>query len=209
MAKLTMTSPKGVAVYPRLDKPDTKFDEHGIYKADIKLPEDEGKAFIKAVKAKAAEDGISPKMVAKCFSKVLDDDEEETGEILVHFRVKNKVIKSGQRAGEIWDRRPAQFDARGRPIAKHKAVAGGSVIKVSFEIYEWAFGGKSGVSLQPEAIQIIELKEWSGGGDASSYGFGAEDGYADEGAPDFGDESDDDDLDGDDIPNYDDDEDDY
>ena len=38
MADKRLSTPVGTAVYPRLQTPDTKFDELGTYKADVSIP---------------------------------------------------------------------------------------------------------------------------------------------------------------------------
>ena len=69
-------------------------------------------------------------------------------------------------------------DAKGKPLTGETKVGGGSVIKVSYEVvpYYTAIAG-AGVSLRLKAVQIIELKAYSGGGNAESYGFGEEEGF--------------------------------
>ena len=55
---------------------------------------------------------------------------------------------------------------------------GGTKYIVSFDVREWEYGDKKGVSLQPIGVQIIELVTGSGGADASAMGFAAQDGFA-------------------------------
>lgn len=175
--KITMTTPRGIAVYPRLDRPDTKFDENGTYKADLRVPADRADALIKKL-SKIYRDHtgkVHPKHPERDNKNAFyyietDEDGEETGNVVFKLRVKNKIT----RKGELWDRRPAQFDARGKPIRNPKRVGGGSELIVSFEVYLWQTptGGK-GMSLQPEAVQIISLEEYDGTKSADSYGFGA------------------------------------
>lgn len=196
--KLSFRTPKGVAVYPRLKTPDTKFDDNGQYKADLRLPEAVAAAFVEKYR------GVYKDWTGKALPKKperdnrnafyyyeTDEDGEETGNVVLKLRVKNKITKKG----DLWDRRPAQFDAKGKPIAGAKNVGGGTVMLVAGEVYLWETpsGGK-GMSLQPEAVQLIDLKEFSGQKSAGEFGFGQEDGYTDDGDDDdhgFGDESDD------------------
>ena len=35
---IEFTTPKGIAQYPWLSKPDTKFNEEGVYKVDLIIP---------------------------------------------------------------------------------------------------------------------------------------------------------------------------
>lgn len=183
----TLKTPRGTAVFPALNRPDTKFDENGSYKADLRVdPKDPKVAkFLDKIAAlykdhmgrahpkKAASDNKN----AVFYTEVDKETGEETGFIVVKMRVKNKISK---RTGELWDRRPAQFDARGKPIATPKKVGGGTEMIVSVEPYCWVNGATKGVSLQPLAIQIIKLVEWNSQRDAAAYGFGEEEGYVDD-----------------------------
>lgn len=200
MADVRLSTPKGVAVYPRLKTPDTKFDEHGIYKADVAIPLEEAQPLMEKLQGihKAHTGKAAAKADNTMWSMELDDAGEETGRVIFKLRVKNRL----NRKGELWDRRPKQFDATLKPIDVNPW--GGSEMVVSFDVYEWVSGNKKGVSLQPVAVQIIDLKTGSGA-DASSFGFGKQDGFtADE--DDFGfdgeDEEDTDAADGDGGDDY-------
>lgn len=195
MASDKMKTPRGTAVFPALHRPDTKFDENGSYKADLRFdPSSPGvekflskiDALYKAHMGKAhPKNADSSNKNALYYAETDKETGEPTGSVVLKLRVKNKISK---RSGELWDRRPAQFDAKGRPIGTPKQVGGGTVMIVSFEPYCWVNGATKGVSLQPLAIQIIELKEWNNERDASAYGFGEEEGYeAEDGG--FGDET--------------------
>ena len=177
-SKPVFTTPKGVAVYPRLGKPDTKFHDLGQYKADISIPAEEAKKFLEPIlKLYKEHTGKNhPKNPSRDNKNAIywvEEDEEgnETGNYVLKLRVKNK----NTREGDVWDRKPAQFSASGKPIKVNPY--GGTVMKVSIEAYAWKTptGGK-GLSLQPLAIQVFELVEGQGGS-ASNYGFAAEEGY--------------------------------
>ena len=82
------------------------------------------------------------------------------------------------------------FDARGKRI--EDIVFSGSKIKVSFSVRPYLVeSSKSiGVSLDLNAVQVIELAE-GGAAEAGDYGFAEEDGYeAESGVSDDGDETD-------------------
>ncbi len=192
--KIQFQTPKGVAVYPRLKTPDTKFDDNGQYKADLKVSADVAKPFITKFRQvyKDHVGSVLPKKPDRSSKTAfyyfeLDDEGEETGDVIFKLRVKNKIT----RKGDLWDRRPAQFDAKGSPISDPKNVGGGSTLLVAGEVYLWQnpSGGK-GMSLQPEAIQILDLKEFiAGGKSAGDFGFGSEEGFTDDSSHGFGDET--------------------
>ena len=186
-------TPRGVAVYPALQRPDTRFNENGTYKADLRLdPKDPAvKAFLAKVDAlyKGHMGKAHPKNAdasnknAVWYAEADKETGEPTGFVVVKLRVKNQVSK---KTGDLWDRRPLQFDARGHPINEAKAIGGGSVLIVTAEPYTWINGATRGVSLQPLAVQIIELREWNRDQAASDFGFGEEEGYEIGGGSQYG-----------------------
>lgn len=96
-------------------------------------------------------------------------DDEATGAIIFSFKM-NATGKT--KAGEVFTRQPAIFDAAGQP-AKGLRIGGGSTIRVSYELnpfYVPANG--AGVSLRLYAVQVIELVEF--GGNAGYFGFESE-----------------------------------
>lgn len=175
-----ITFPSGIAVYPALNRPDTKFDELGAYKADFKLPLAKAQKYIdqlsetwKSHTGKAVKKSDNP-----MFYMETDDDGDETGNVVFKCRVKNRLNKQGK----LWDRRPMLIDAKKGDFPVDTAVWGGTTYRVQAEVYEWLAGDKKGVSLQPVMVQIIDLV--TGGGKADTGAFDEEDGYeADEGSP--------------------------
>ena len=178
----------GRAVYPALDRPDTKFDELGQYKADLAVPLAQAEQLMKKLSEmyKAHVGKAAAKTTNTMWYMETDEDGEETGNVVFKMRIKNRL----NRDGKLWDRKPKQFDAALRPCEVNPW--GGSVLAVSATVYEWDAGGKKGISLQPQAVQIIELVS-GGGKDASAFGFDATEGFtAPDAAPDFGGSDDDD-----------------
>lgn len=169
-----MTSARGVAVYPALNRPDTKFDELGQYKADVKLSAEDAAPLIAKIQAVAKEHmgKVLPKAKNSAFEAVLNDEGEETGEVLFKIRVKNKLRKSD---GKLWDRRPLVIDAKKNDLPVAVAIWGGTTMRVQFEVYPWNTGAKKGISLQPIMVQVIDLVTGGGRGDADA--FDEEDGY--------------------------------
>jgi hypothetical protein len=181
---IKITFPRdGILVYPALYRPDTKFDALGQYKADVKLSREAAKPFMEKIQARAkAHTGKALKASENSVWKAeVNDDGEETGNVIFSIRVKNKV---GKKDGKTWDRRPLLIDAKKTPIDVNPW--GGTVARVQAEIYEWEFGGKKGVSLQPLVVQIIELVTGSGS-EPQLDDFDEEDGYAGESKPDTSD----------------------
>ena len=173
MSKNSKIYISGIAFFPVLNRPDTKFDELGQYKANVIVDGDTAAPIIKDLqaRAKAHLGKVLPKSKNNMFQMVLDDDGEETGDVQFKITVKNRLNKQGK----LWDRRPMIIDAKMKPMSDDINVWGGSTIKVQAEVYEWAFGGKKGISLQPLVVQVLDLV--TGNGQADLSGFGEEDGY--------------------------------
>jgi hypothetical protein len=178
------TTPTGVAQYPRLTKPDTKFNPDGEYKVKLEIPGDSAsdlttfldEQFEMAV-AKAKKDNPGKKIKE---GNAPYETDEDTGKVVVSFKLKAKVTPKN---GDPFEQRPALFDAKGKPI-KDVNVGGGSTMKIAYEVvpYYTAIAG-AGVSLRLKAAQIINLVEFSGGASAEGFGFGEEEGYEAEDTP--------------------------
>lgn len=183
--KTKLMSPKGVAVYPRLNRPDTKYNEHGTYSCDLRLEMTaDTKKLLKAItdEYKSHTGTEHPKKpVRKDKEAVFYFDQNEDGSYVLDYvtlklRAKNVIVK---KTGEIWDRKPKLFDARGIPVAVDIKIGGGSGVKVAFEIDNGTIqkSGDKFTRLIPTAVQIIDLVEYGDGGDAASFGFDEEDGF--------------------------------
>ena len=181
-------TPLGVAVYPHLLKADYEYKPDGEYKTKLRLDpnaslrsakgedlgtmadflEAQGAASVE--KAKAENNGkIKP-------ADLPYEEDEETGELLVNFKLKAKVTPTN---GEEFTQKPAIFDSKGTPFTGER-IWGGSKIKIAFEcvpFYTKLIG--AGITLRLKAVQIVELVE-TGGADASTYGFGEEEGFESE-----------------------------
>ena len=146
----TFTTAKGIAYYPYISAPDTKFDEQGHYKVNLCLSEAEAQPVIELIKQTVVE-GIKalkkdkPNMEIKQaplpFSKELDDDGNPTG---------NMMTKSN--------------------------IYGGSEVKVngSCAFFHTAMIG-AGVSIRLRAVQVIQYVEGASG--ANKFGFDEVDGF--------------------------------
>ena len=149
--KHAFTSPKGVAVYPWLNSPDTQFDATGQYKVNLRMTKEAAKPIIDAVK-EAANDAFGAK--AKSARMPFKTD-EETGDIIMVTKSKYK---------------PKFVDSAGGVIAENSVpqIFGGSEIKVAGSIYPYT-GQGVGISMQLGAVQLITLAERSN--TQSSYSF--------------------------------------
>jgi hypothetical protein len=171
MAKKLLKTPKGVAVWPHLHAPDTKFNADGIYGTKLTLSGNEGAALAEAIdnaileSVKAAKEENKGKKVKQADAPYSLN--EETGEYTFNFKLNAKGKK---RDGTVFSQQPALFDARGGKIPAGVRVGGGSTIVVAYEIAPFftALVG-AGVTLRMKAVQVLNLVQF--GGTASSFGF--------------------------------------
>lgn len=184
---------KGTFVYPKVNKPDTKFKNEGQYQVRLRVPAEQAQPVMDRIDALAQEALAETKATLieqgkkvqaaklslakdKPYRPALDDDGNETGEIEFNF----KMTASGvDKDGRSWTRAPKFFSASGKELKGEDIpqVWGGTVGRVSGTFNPFCTAIGAGVSLRLGAIQIIELVTGGGGGDAASMGFGAEDGY--------------------------------
>ena len=160
-----ITSPIGEAVWPKLNKPDTKFNKDGVYEVKLRLTEDEAKPFVNKLqgilKMHVEDTGkAKPKMAPIPWKEVEDDDGNPTGQ--VDFKFKLNAI--GGRGDNQFTQRPALYDSEGKIMSDE--IGGGSKIQIGAEVvtYDVASIGV-GISLRLKAVMVFELKEYSGGSD--------------------------------------------
>lgn len=179
------TTPAGIAQYPYLTKPDTKFNPDGEYKISVEIPGAAAQDIVtfldeqfEASVAKAKKENQGKKIKQGDVPYSVDDD---TGKVTVRFKLKAKVTP---KMGDPFEQRPALFDAKGKPIGPDTKIGGGSKVKVAYELvpYYTAIAG-AGISLRLKAVQVIDLVEFSGGASSEAYGFGQEEGYEAEDTP--------------------------
>lgn len=189
------TTPRGIAVWPKLDEPDTKFEAEGVYTTKLKLSAEDAQPYVDLIDKLAAdhlaacqkaESNPAKKKKLKLtddmpYKPDLDKEGNETGDMILSFKMKASGVS--KKTGKPWTRKPAAFDAKGRPLTPVPKIGGGSTIKVSCIYEPWANPkGEVGVSARLEAVQLIELRTF-GDRSAAEHGFGEEeDGYEAEAA---------------------------
>lgn len=165
----------GVAVFPHISRPSTKFDPDGIYSVKLRVTAEEAKNIIKdmhyvadSYRERLIEDAKTAQQKTKLknmpvasfsYSEELDDNGEPNGYVLIGFKNKASGIK--KTTGEKWTRAVPIFDAAGKPFSTENkvSVGPGSIIKVAYEFTPYmspSFG--IGCSNRLLAVQVIELK---------------------------------------------------
>lgn len=187
-------SPRGIALFPWLNKPDTKFDP-AAFKTTLRVPGDQAEAFIAMIDANteayrptAMEELKDPKKKASFkkagkldekgnpivhtpYTEVLDDNGDPTGEI--DFAFKCPAEGKDKSTGKTWKNKIVMFDANKKELVGIQ-VWGGSEIKVrcTMNAYLTTLAGL-GTSLRMDAVQIFKLSSGSG---ANASGFEVEEG---------------------------------
>ena len=178
-----IVSPFGVAKYPKLSEPDTRFKEDGEYSVKLLLdPNDQATqnftaslddlfsrnlAFHQAQRdqemRQKGKDPAKAKKIEGATKGWRDDADPDTGELTGSIEVSAKLAAVGrsQKTGKTWENRPVVIDSSKQVI--HVDVGGGSVIRFSAQAYGWftpQLG--AGVSLRLKTVQVKELKTWGG-----------------------------------------------
>jgi len=178
-------TPAGIAIWPKLLEPDTKFDEAGVFSLKLKLTEEEAAPLIEKIE-KVAKDAYeeavadaTPKNRAKLqmarpsYEPEYDEDGNATDNVIFGFKMKASGIN--RKTGKAWTRKPALFDSKGMPITQPPyEIWSGSVVRVAFELIPYnspMFG--IGCAQRFSAVQIIKLVEGTGKS-ADDYGFDVE-----------------------------------
>ena len=171
-----ITTPKGKAVYPKLDKPDTKFNEDGLWSCKIHVDEGAYNTFKlqvdevveRAYQAECASHGKELPRSSNTPVRVTDEGDYEI--------YAKQVAKKNTRNGLLEFNVPL-YDAKVQVLEERPKVASGSTVKMSVEIYPWYVSSQGfGYSLRLKAVQILDLIEY----DSAVGGFSAEDGFVSE-----------------------------
>ena len=155
----------GKAIYPHLNKPDTRFQKEGVYKVTLELSPLNAKNLLKHI-----DDGIKLATKDSKSNKTaqLPYKTDENGNMQFNFKCKASGVS---KTGQNWEQKPKVFDSKGTPISKDILVWGGTTMKVAYEIIPYSNNMLgSGVSLRLKAVQVHELVS-GGGASADSYCF--------------------------------------
>lgn len=183
---IKIVSPRGTAVYPWLNRPDTKFSADGDYKVTLKVAAADALPLIQKLDEiisdyQSQQTKADPKLgrynVSPPYEEEMDDQGNLTGNFLFKFKQKAKIHTKD---GRTIDMKVALVDASRTPTTVN--VGGGSEIKIAATVYPYAMSTTKtiGLSLRPSAVQILSLAE-SGSNVVSM--FDDEDGFKAEDAP--------------------------
>lgn len=187
--KQKFNSPVGTAGYAWLNKPDTKFDDDGVYTVKLILEGDDATAFQKLIDGlvDAAWDELTADWTngkKKNHSKYHpykpeeDDEGDPTGRTVFNLK-QNAVINT--KKGERIEVKIPLYDRFGRKTTK--AIFPGSKIETEFSTRSWVQSKDKevGITLDLSAVLVREFAESTGGGNQSAEGRGFN---VDQGEPD-------------------------
>lgn len=171
-------TPAGTAQYPRLNVPDTKFVPEGVYSVKLEFTGDEAQELSAFLDTKMQESFAEAKKENPA-KKIKEADApyswNDDGVLSVNFKMK---ASGTTKDGKTWNRKPALFDAKGKPLDVGTTIGGGSKLILSYTpspFYTGLIG--AGLSMRLEAVQVIELKEGGNGQSSDSFGFKEQDGF--------------------------------
>jgi hypothetical protein len=176
-ANQNVTTPVGTLQYPSLIEADTRFNPEGMFKTNIVIPAGDAadkfeevleNARLSAIEEEKAKSGGKKIKVNTSVPFERDDSNNLVVKAKLPARVETKTGKS-------WQQRPALFDSKGQKLVTDgMRVGSGTRARVSIEIAPYNVPATgAGISLRLRGVQIIELREPSGGR-AEDFGFGAE-----------------------------------
>ena len=144
MARVSFTTPVGVARFPKLTKPDTTGDyADNKYKTDLILTDaelDELEATFKKFAAEGLPGAKNPHL------PISESKNKETGEVVRFVRFKSA-------------RKPILIDSKRNRLPENVEVAGGSKIRVAGTLNCYEKGGNKGVNIYLNAVQVIDLQQ--------------------------------------------------
>tara|TARA_R110002020_G_scaffold33278_3_gene101522 strand:- start:3733 stop:4278 length:546 start_codon:yes stop_codon:yes gene_type:complete len=127
----------GSAYWASVVAPNTTFDSDGVWEINVCNLDEDTVADLEA-------EGVDVK----------NKDDEKGNYVLAKRRVKRK-------GGDV-NSPPKVVDSNNTPM--HNTLIGnGSLVNVKFSPYEWTFGNKQGIGLDLQAVQVIDLVEYTTG----------------------------------------------
>lgn len=177
-APIRLVTPKGLAEYPHIEEPDTKFDDNGVYHVNLILNKEESASIIdkmnEILQDFIANDIKLKEAKARGKQYVLQDFYEELNEDEIRLKFKQKASYIRKSDGKEVQVKIPVFDSKGTPV-KDVNIGSNSTLRVCFTAnpYYMPATKSVGLSLRLVAVKLIELVERGNGG-ASGYGFGEE-----------------------------------
>lgn len=192
-ANQNVTTPVGTLQYPSLIEADTRFNPEGMFKTNIVIPAGDAADKFEEVLENARLSAIEDEKAKSGGKKIkvntsVPFERDDSNNLVVKAKLPARVET---KTGKSWQQRPALFDSKGQKLVTDgMRVGSGTRARVSIEIAPYNVPATgAGISLRLRGVQIIELREPSGGR-AEDFGFGAEEtGYVAETFDNFEDDA--------------------
>jgi len=168
----SITTDIGIAQYPWVNNPSTKWGEGGEYSCNIILTKEQGKAIIKKLepilKNKQKEQAEESGKKVKTYELPI----ELEGDTYV-LKAKLKPVNGKRKDGVEYTKSLGLFDSKGNPWDRSVIIRGGSKIRLNVRPKTWFSPLLGvGVSLELLAVQVIELADGELSSQAAeSFGF--------------------------------------
>ena len=178
MKSIKLTTGKGIALYPWLFTPDTKFSTEGTYSLTLQTSVEDGAALRDQLQNMLDENikditKTTGKKPSKVFNLPVKEAEDKEGNPCLQFKFKMKPSFTG-RDGQPVSQRPFVIDAKKNVLTAEHKVGHGSEVKVNFTASPYSVAAGSGVACRLVGVQVLNLVAW--GGEDSS--FTIEEGFA-------------------------------
>ena len=174
MAEAIIPTPIGQAVYPKLVKPDTKFNPDGVFSCKLIVSEEDYNAF-KAKLQPAIDAAYAQYSTAQGKPKLKRATEpvriNEEGEHEINAKQTARVTT---KTGDVLEFSIALYDAELNVIKGEPNIGSGTKLRMSVQPYFWYVPSQGfGYTLRLKGVQILELVEFTSGG----HGFSKESGF--------------------------------
>jgi len=173
--KKVIVTPLGKAVFPKINQPDFKFDEMGVYSCKLHVSEEDFNKFSSQVE-ELAESAYQAELTKQGKTKLkkmqtLPIRITEEGD----FEIYSKQPAKKNTSKGVLEFNVAMYDSEGNKLPSDTNIGSGSKLRLSVEFAPWYVPSIGfGYTLRLRAAQVVELMEYSGagGGNAESMGFG-------------------------------------
>tara|TARA_B100000963_G_scaffold350199_1_gene360166 strand:+ start:4789 stop:5400 length:612 start_codon:yes stop_codon:yes gene_type:complete len=173
--KKVIVTPLGKAVFPKINQPDFKFDEMGVYSCKLHVSEEDFNKFSSQVE-ELAESAYQAELTKQGKNKLkkmqtLPIRITEEGD----FEIYSKQPAKKNTSKGVLEFNVAMYDSEGNKLPSDTNIGSGSKLRLSVEFAPWYVPSIGfGYTLRLRAAQVVELVEYSGagGGNAESMGFG-------------------------------------
>ena len=170
-----IVSPKGEALYPHLKTPETYEGQEVGYTIQVKFSKEDTDKLIELLEQELEAAKTSSDYKGKRWPNAprMGYREDQNGDIIFKFKTKATITT---KAGDTIKKTVPVFDAKGNPVDVN--LGNGSIVRVAFQVIPyWKSSTNAGLTLYLDAVQVIKLVEYNGGGSFDSFGFTAEDGF--------------------------------